>query len=314
MILKTRTEPLELKLLRSLNSRMALSVKEKNHFENLDKGYKGEQKFDQWMRDYLRNNCLILNDLLYETNHTIFQIDSLLVSFDKVYQIEIKNFEGDYYIEDDRWYSSNGIEIQNPLLQVERAESSLRRIFQAIGRKVPIESYLIFINPDFHLYQAPRNTSIIFPTQLNRFMSKLNKPTPPLTNNHHAFAEKLVSLHLKDSPYKRLPVYSYDQLEKGITCERCHSFFEAFPTNRKDVTCKVCGHMENGKSAILRSVEEYRLLFQDRKVTTNAIHEWCKVIQSKKVIWQNLTNNYKVVGQSKSTYFTELKGVCELDK
>lgn len=293
---------------------MKLSVKDRNYFENLDKGYKGELMYDEWMEKHLQNNYLIINDLLLEINNTIFQIDSLLLSSNKILQIEVKNFEGDHYIEGDRWYRSNGTEIQNPLMQVERAESNLRRIFQFIGRNIPIESYLLFINPNFHLYQAPRNTPIIFPTQLTRFMEKLNKPTPPLLEAHHQFAEKLISLHLMESPYKRLPVYRYEQLEKGITCGRCHSFFSEFHTNRKAVICKECGYIENVKSAILRSVEEYRLLFPERKTTTNAIFEWCKVVRSKKVIWGILTNNYKVIGQSRSTYFNERKSVGEVGK
>ncbi|MFC0415950.1 hypothetical protein ACFFHH_10785 [Cytobacillus solani] len=36
--------------------------------------------------------------------------------------------------------------------------------------------------------------------------------------------EKLVTLHLKESPYNRLPDYSYDLLVKGIPCAACHSF------------------------------------------------------------------------------------------
>ncbi|QED49660.1 nuclease-related domain-containing protein [Cytobacillus dafuensis] len=306
MIVKFRSESKELKLLRSLDSRMKLSVKDKNHFENLEKGFKGEKKFDDWIEEFFHNDCLILNDLLFDMNNTIFQVDSLLMSSDKALLIEVKNFEGDHYIEAERWYMSNGIEIQNPLHQVKRAETNLRRIFQAIGCNVPIESYLLFINPNFHLYQAPRNTPIIFPTQLNRFMKKLNKPSPPLKEIHHKFAERLVSLHLNDPPYKRLPIYSYDQLEKGIVCGSCFSFFEDFQTNRKDVICKECGYKENVKSAILRSVDEFRLLFPKENITTHAIHDWCKVIKAKKVIWRILTNNFKVIGQSRSTYFVDL--------
>ncbi len=46
MLCKARTESIELQILRSLNSRMALSVKEKQHYFNLKKGYDGELMFD----------------------------------------------------------------------------------------------------------------------------------------------------------------------------------------------------------------------------------------------------------------------------
>ena len=36
-------------------------------------------------------------------------------------------------------------------------------------------------------------------------------------------ADKLISLHIKDSPFK-LPSYDYDQLQKGITCQNATHF------------------------------------------------------------------------------------------
>ena len=36
-------------------------------------------------------------------------------------------------------------------------------------------------------------------------------------------ANQLVSLHIVDSPYKQLPSYDYDHLQKGITCAKCNS-------------------------------------------------------------------------------------------
>lgn len=125
MIIKPRVEFLELQLLRSLNIRMNLTEKETNNYFNLEKGFIGEQKFDEWL-ETLPDNFLILNDLLLETNNTTFQIDSLVISPDAIYIFEVKNYEGDLIVENENWYTTSGTEIQNPILQLKRCETLLR--------------------------------------------------------------------------------------------------------------------------------------------------------------------------------------------
>lgn len=56
----------------------------------------------------------IVNDLLLEHQHTMFQIDSLLFSRDLIYLFEVKNYEGNFYIEGDKWHSNDQEEIKNP--------------------------------------------------------------------------------------------------------------------------------------------------------------------------------------------------------
>ncbi|MBU8879992.1 NERD domain-containing protein [Bacillus sp. FJAT-29790] len=298
MVIKPRFEPVELKILRCLNTRMDLSVKEKQYYINLEKGYEGERIFDDLLKN-LSNEWIILNDLLFESNHTIFQIDSLLISPKTIYLFEVKNYEGDFYINAEKWYTLSGNEIKNPLLQLTRSESLLRQLLQDLGLNFSIEAYIIFINPEFTLFQAPLNLPIIFPSQLNRFMKKLNMSSSKLNGKHAKLAEQLVSAHLDESPYSRLPAYDYDQLQKGMTCRLCNSFM----TREKKLVCKECGCKENIESAVMRSVEQYKLLFPVRKITTNAIHEWCGVIESKLTIRKILTKNYNLLGHGKFSYY-----------
>ncbi|WP_409973457.1 nuclease-related domain-containing protein [Bacillus sp. Bva_UNVM-123] len=95
--MKPRFEPDELKIFRILNVRMSLSDRDKKKYENLEKGFRGEQAFDEWLLA-LTCDCIILNNLLLEANNTVFQIDSLLITREKIYLFEVKNYEGDLYI------------------------------------------------------------------------------------------------------------------------------------------------------------------------------------------------------------------------
>jgi len=79
MLLKSRFESQEWMILRSLNTRMELSEKEKFYYLNLEKGYEGEIKFDLLAENLLEER-FIINDLLLEVNNSYFQIDSLIIS------------------------------------------------------------------------------------------------------------------------------------------------------------------------------------------------------------------------------------------
>ncbi|MDP4162651.1 MAG: nuclease-related domain-containing protein, partial [Bacillota bacterium] len=177
MLLKARTESDLLKILRILNTRMELTTEAQKYYLHLEKGFEGEVQFDL-LTEKIQSDCLILNDLLLEVNNTKFQIDSLIIYQELIYNFEIKTNEGDYYYEADKLFMISGKEIKNPLDQSKRSSSLLRQLLQNQGFNLTIESYVIFINPEFTLYQAPQNLPFVYPTQLNRFMKKLiTKPS-----------------------------------------------------------------------------------------------------------------------------------------
>ncbi|MGD6830903.1 nuclease-related domain-containing protein [Sutcliffiella halmapala] len=307
MLIKQRSEPLELTMLKSLNARSVMNATDSSKFHNLDKGYRGEIMFDEYMKDVSNENNIILNDLLLEYKNTIFQIDSLFQFSNTLHLFEVKNFEGDFFIDEEKWYSI-GIgrkEIKNPLLQLKRTESLLRQLLQEIGYPFPIEAHLVFINPNFQAYQAPADQPIIYPSQLSRFREKLKSKSPVLKASHRKLAKQLLSLHMEDNPYARIPEYRYGGLEKGIICPTCHTFYATF--KKTHLLCHECGGIEGNKTAIIRSIKELRLLFPEVKVTTNLIYDWCKIIKDKKTIRKTLSEHFNKIGHGKSSYYVNLE-------
>jgi len=303
MFFKLRTESSELRILRSLNTRMALEPDVKQHFFNLAKGFEGEVAFDEWTLP-LTDKYLILNDLLLESNSTTFQIDSLLISQKMIYLFEVKNFEGDYYVEGEKWFSMSGSEINSPLFQMKRCETLLKSYLHRLKINVPIKSYLVFINPEFALYEAPRNEPIIFLSQMKRLIEKFHRQSDYLGNRHNALANQLVNDHLKSNRFSKIPVYDFSLLEKGILCSSCQgSLMKAF--NGRNLICPGCGCMEKTESAVLRAVQEYKLLFPDRQVTTQAIQEWCGVVESRKTIREILNRHFTRIGRTQQTHYIE---------
>lgn len=305
MAFKPRCESEELKILRILNTRMDLSAEDKKNYFKLEKGYQGEVLFDS-MTEKLQNPGHILNDLLLKVNNTTFQIDSTIIYQEKIYLFEVKNYEGDYCYDPEKFETITGYEVANPLPQLKRCASLYRQLLQNLGFNIPIEAYVVFVNPRFTLYKAPPNEPFIFPTQLDALMSKLNKQPAKLSNWHKKLADKLVSLHHVESPYPRLPPYDFSKLRKGITSKGCNSFKISVCSGEKKLVCGDCGCEEEFETAVLRSVMEIKLLFPDRKITTNCVHEWCGEIGSKKKINRILTKKYKRVGHGKFSYYVEV--------
>ncbi|EKN71052.1 NERD domain-containing protein [Neobacillus bataviensis LMG 21833] len=304
MAYKPRTKSKELIILELLNTLMTLPEKDKQHYFSLKKGYEGELMFDA-LTENLQCECLILNDLLFKVNNTTFQIDSLIIISEKLYLYEVKNFEGDYFYvidpEADRLYKRPKKEYTNPLHQLNRCESLLRQLLHNIGFTLPIEAQVVFINPGFTLYQAPLDKPFIFPTQVNSYLKKFDMRSSRLTGKHKMLADKLISLHIEENPYTTLPQYNYEGLRKGITCELCRSF--SISVQGKKCVCGDCGHDELVTSAVLRSVNELKLLFPEMRITSNLIYDWCRVVDSKRTIRKILEKNYKKVGVHQWTYY-----------
>lgn len=299
MAYKSRTEREELTILRILDPRMKLPEEDKRNFLYLKKGFEGEMKFDS-LTEKLESDCLILNDLLLELNKSKFQIDSLLIQ-DKLYLFDVKNLEGDYYYENGEFYYQAGKLTNNPIAQLQRCESLLLQLLQKYGFKLPVESRLVFINPEFTLYQAPKNKPIVHPTQVNALMKKLNSWTGKVNGKHKKLADLLVSMHQVESPYPRVPRYEYKGLRKGVICFSCPSFF--LTVNGRKIVCDDCGCAESIDAAILRCVKELKLLFPDLKITTSVVFDWCGGGITENSIRRILHQNFKVLGSGRWLYF-----------
>jgi predicted RNA-binding Zn-ribbon protein involved in translation (DUF1610 family) len=301
MLLRSRPVPEELLAMRSLDNRMELTQNEKFRYSILEKGYEGEVKFDK-LAEGLHEEIYIINDLLLKVNNSYIQIDTLLILQGLIHLLDIKNYQGDYYLEDEKLFSvSTGHEYKNPLDQLKRCSTLFRQLLQNLKLNFLFESSVIFINPEFTLYQTPRDQPIVFPGQVHRFLNDINKTPSKLNEGHKKLAHTLISLHQPKNPFIELPQYDYDKLKKGNYCKTCGSF--QVSTNSIYFVCRKCGEKEGIEQAILRNVDEFKLLFPDRKITTQSIYEWCEMDLHRRTFSRALKKNYTTLGKTKDTYY-----------
>lgn len=300
MVIKPYKETLPLQIMRCLIPRYELPPDAKQSYFYLEKGHEGERKFAALLES-LSNNFIILHDLLLVHDSTIFQIDALLITHKTIYLFEVKNYEGEYYIESDIWYTLSGKEIKNPLLQLNRCVSLLRQFLQKSGFKLPIKGKVIFINPEFTLYQALPQLTIVLPSQLNRFLSQFNGNFPTPGKSLKKLADIIVANHVNESSH-RPSHYDYDQLKKGIVCKQCNSLSTSYI--RRLIVCDDCNYEEDVDSSVKRSIKEFQLLFPQEKITTSIIHEWCGVTPLK-LIRRVLVRYFTMKGQGKNIYYVD---------
>src|SRR5690606_33103996 len=134
-----------------------------------------------------------------------------------------------------------------------------------------------------------------------RHLQKLDQIPMKLKRNKRTVAQKLVSLHVKESPFSQIPSYTLDQLQKGIYYSKCRSFSIC----HKGKTClgMTCYSMALLEDSIIRMVEEFKTLVPEKRITTNIIHDWCQIVESKFVIRKILNNNFKRFGKKRWTYY-----------
>ncbi|MGM0843724.1 MAG: nuclease-related domain-containing protein [Bacillota bacterium] len=300
MIIKDREPSQELMKLRALKQRLHFTNEEKSYHDYKEKGYEGELAFDK-LAEPLTEKMVFLNDVTVEQNNTECQIDSMAITSNKLHTFEVKNFEGDYIIKENKWYSPNNILVKNPLLQVQRTDTLLTQLLREKGFRHTVQSHLIFINPEFHLYDIPSRLPIVYPAQLNRFIEKLNNEPVKITPSDKKLAETLLALHKNESSYSKLPHYDYHTLQKGTACPVCLKSYK--PPIYNSFYCESCQLKETTEQAVLRNMEEFQLLFPSEKLTTNQLFEWCGVFKDKRTIRKVLKSNFQRQGHGVSSYF-----------
>lgn len=306
MIINPRVESLELLTLRYLSPRKTFSEKEQQYYIGLEKGFVGEKKFDGLCETFL-SEWTFLTNLLLDSNHSFFQIDSLgLIQEGWLHLFDVKNFEGDIIVKGDNWLFPSGSELKNPLHQLNRCEVLLKRFLRERGIPMQIKPYLILINPNFTLYNAPVDPRIVFPTQLNSFLSKLQSIKPTFsTQKSHQLIDLLLTSNHPSYPNSLLPPYHYDELTKGIFCINCLTPMKnRYPEERGRVYCPGCQSVEENEEAMLRAIKEFKQLFPSRRITTSEVYNWCNGAIGMKTIQRILTKYFKKIGNGRFTYYT----------
>lgn len=173
-------KPRALNVLEILNKRRKLTRELQRLLDRLTAGYNGELQFSKVLKAKLYSIPIPLFNLHLKINGSECQIDSLIVFQNELILFEIKNYQGDFFIEKDNWYTLSRREIKNPLHQLHRTDLLLRQFLYQHQSPLKVRSFIIFIHPEFHLYQASIDIPIV-PYSIKTFYPTTSKH--PLHNS-----------------------------------------------------------------------------------------------------------------------------------
>lgn len=297
----------------ALSSRKPLSPVDKRRYTQLQKGFAGEQRLQSILQTEHYENIYPLYNCLFEVLDQEFEIDCLLLTSDTIFLLEVKNYTGNYYIENNQIHHlPSKRQIYNPVTQIDRTEFLFKRLLSDMQINLQVRSFVLFVNYNFVLYEASLQLPIIFPSQIKSFLDKTNRNASVLTNNVKQLGKILIRRRKSKSLYERSPTFNMEELKKAVYCQTCLA--ELVRHNQGSFTCSNCGQTENARSILLRSVAQYHLLFPESKITTNNIFEWCGRQLSKSYIRNVLTDQFikKSVGRHTHYHFRKENSHLEI--
>lgn len=267
-------KPATLLMMESLNIRMKLTLEEKRYLGNLMKGFTGEHAFKARLEN-LKCDHILLTDLNFNPKYSgQIQLDALLFIKDSIIIYEVKNYSGDW-IYTREFYRNDDMEIPNPVLQVMRTKNNFKRLLRELGfENISVEACVVFVNPDFILYQAEVDKNVIFSSQINTHIKRLEHNAHLYTFDFTQLVQALRGATIPGKVFrKQIPEYCYDSLQKGIRCIHCGNLAQRI--SQRIHRCRNCGDVGQNNEAVHRAIEEFQLLFPEKRLTGRLLLEWC---------------------------------------
>lgn len=292
MIYKKRNVSHNYAVLKMLTERGIFTGEDYEQLNRQLKGLEGERDFDQWT-EKLPEDFLVLNDLylrpLYEVSQ---QIDSVIIYGDCLYLYEIKNYSGRYIYSDQLLTSCVGrYQIPNPVLQLRQKEQTLWAVLENLDLRMRIESYVVFINPHFFLYELPMSPPIIFLGMIEEHLKKMSTQQGREKNwrqRNIYLAEHLASVHQDDLFYENfIPEVEMSELRRGLHCPNCFSL--DLHILHKSVICEKCEKSYDKIQVVEKNISVLSYAFYREKLTVHTLQELLDYQVSRATVYKALS-------------------------
>ena len=202
MAYKEREKPRILCIYEALAKRMKLGPGDQYYLLHMDGGFVGECGLDVHT-DTLDSRCLVLNDLQLRHNRVSIQIDTLVICPDKLLVYETKNHKGDHLWGPLTFRKPSGATMENPSLQLNRTMARLGVLLAELKIEMPIEGFVVFINPEFNLLSNRKVEEYLLPGQIPRHFQNF-RVKGEIGPEQQRLADALIRMHNKDRIYRVL--------------------------------------------------------------------------------------------------------------
>ncbi|MFD2830218.1 nuclease-related domain-containing protein [Corticicoccus populi] len=271
-----RIKSLKLQQLEILNVRTKLGDEENRELKYLSAGFQGEIDFDNILESFIHDkNCIHIKDYRFNTRLNLHsfreggsevQIDSLLISGNRIYTFEIKNYSRDLIFGADDWHYLNHDVFKSPMTQVSRQNHELKLLLQKAPRNAEIFSSIVFINPNQTIYNLPHDKNILVRSNLKKFLTHhVQSNTFDLQPLMHHLERHQTAASIYDSKVR----IDFDSLKPGVYCQDCSQ--PLIRSSQYHYSCVTCRNSVDTLSAARRLTEEMKILNPDWPVTAHLI-------------------------------------------
>lgn len=251
----------------ALSIRTELTDREMKTLERLQKGYRGEQLYDRILDEVGHDSLHIFRDIWIKADKSLTQIDSLIVSDDRIIINEVKNYSGLYIYDKNIWHIGNIQISDDPLIQVRRSSSKLIKIFRENNVHMDVDHKVVFPDPYFMLSTEDQScmSTVIKRDMLKTYIRGLNQHS---IGRRSEQIIKLLETYTVPGPVFE-QVTDFKRLKRGRYCIHCKTYeIESF---RGFTICRECHGRTDNAAHILRAVNDFQTLFHGEDVTAPLI-------------------------------------------
>lgn len=276
----------------------------RNNLHRLSRGFHGEKLLLEHLQRDLKNNPITLFNLRLIIDGSEVQIDCIMIFQQEIIILEIKNYRGNFYFNNEEFFVNQKTPIKNPIHQLNRTKMLFSTFLKDQQIPLKLTGYVVFINSEFHLYHSPSHLPIIYAPQIKEFLRACHNKPCKLNQLHERMKLIFHTHHQENSIYERQLdrqlTYEIDSIKKGILCKRCGIRKDLYAW---DVTCHKCMHTENLADAVIKTIEEFQTLFPDQKVTIQNVADWTDNIVSKYRLRKILVGRMEEKGKGRNTHY-----------
>lgn len=302
---KNRNLPTQLDFLEILNIRgSSYFESQKKLYKSLKAGYIGEQKVYRYLEDYGLPGWSVLQNVWLQAFDR-FECDLLLLTYQTVYLLEIKNYKGTFHYDNGKCYYDSKETSFNPIEQARKSLVNLKQICANISPNIQAKAAVIFAGEDHEVFvqSAPADIKIVTSNGLRNFILNIVKtentmPSAPINTKN--ILQKLNQHEIKN-PFQPTPL-THDEMKEvkpGIYCAHCHSF--DVKTSKFKVIC-ACGLTESREEAIVRTICDYGVLKYDGDLTCKELLPFFAGQVSRNLLFRTLHKHFTVIEKGKYTY------------
>lgn len=198
----------------------------------LEAGFSGESKVDHYLQKiYAPELPIILTnvELTLSTNYS-FQIDTLLITRQTVFILEVKNIKGKLFFKSNPHHLLREIDgeetiMECPITQLNIAKDNLSIWLAQRGIEVNISGIVVLANNQAIVKEAPSNSPITYIKRLAIILREINQMPPIYNVQDVQMIAKLIQAN--QTSYRVYPLCNYfkidpNLLKKGQLCSLCN--------------------------------------------------------------------------------------------